>query len=111
MGDFKQGRRVIFRGLTSASKDMYRAGWYAVKKGDWGILFRLDGWSARLVSRFSFYEDEEEVLFPPGARFIVVDEAKKKSFDYDVSESGAWEEHWFMEIRLVQESNERAFLA
>ncbi len=94
---------MVFRGLTSSSLDMYRASHYAVQYGNGGVLFRLDGWSARNIQGFSLYPDEEEVLFQPGSRFIVCDVAKWNSFEYKMAENAPWETKSFYLIRLVEE--------
>ena len=69
INQYLPGNEVIWPSFSSTSEDYKVAEQFL--SGDHGIIFIITAKSGKLISKFSFYPNEKEVLLPPNCRFKV----------------------------------------
>ena len=99
------GKTVCWPSFSSTSLS-YRVAQEFVGEGQFGLIFIIEGRSARLIEDCSKYPSEKEMLFPPNTEFKVeylakVTDWQALEFDYDHLRIRVTEEEAKAESRLI----------
>ena len=99
------GKTVCWPSFSSTSLS-YRVAQDFVGEGEFGLIFIIDGKSARLIEDYSKFPSEKEMLFPPNTEFKVNYLAKLTSwygleFDAPHSRIRVTEEEAEAESKLI----------
>jgi len=77
---YEKNQIVTWSGFTSTSSNLERAKTFAENNGV--IIEIVDLWNGKVISNYSCYPREEEILLPPEQKFVVVDPLHSHSDGY-----------------------------